>query len=59
MRWEAMMEKLNGSTIQQWFADFVDALQETQFVKSEIEPLVTEQPALWPVHSSQPGARYH
>jgi len=59
MRWEAMMEKLNGSTIQQWFADFVDALQETQFVKSEIEPLVTEQPALWPVHASQPGARYH
>ena len=59
MRWDAMMEKLNGSTIQQWFADFVDALQETQFVKSEIEPLVTEQPALWPVHASQPGARYH
>ena len=29
MRWEAMMEKLRGSTIQQWFADFVDALQET------------------------------
>ena len=42
MRWEAMMEKLNGSTIQQWFADFVDALRETQFVKSEIGPVVTE-----------------
>jgi hypothetical protein len=27
MRWEAMMTKLRGSTIQQWFADFVDALQ--------------------------------
>jgi trehalose 6-phosphate synthase len=59
MRWEAMMEKLNGSTIQQWFADFVDALRETQFVKSEIGPIVTEPPALWPVRSSQSGARYH
>jgi trehalose 6-phosphate synthase len=58
MRWEAMMEKLNGSTIQQWFSDFVDALRETQFVKSEIGPIVTE-PALWPVRSSQGGARYH
>ncbi len=28
LRWEAMMEKLHASTIQQWFADFVDALQE-------------------------------
>ena len=28
MRWEAMMEKLRAGTIQQWFADFVDALQD-------------------------------
>ena len=28
MRWEAMMAKLRGHTIQQWFADFIDALQE-------------------------------
>jgi trehalose 6-phosphate synthase len=59
MRWEAMMEKLNGSTIQQWFADFVDTLRETQFVKSEIGPIVSEPPALWPVRSSQSGARFH
>jgi trehalose 6-phosphate synthase len=59
MRWEAMMERLNNSTIQQWFADFVDTLQETQFVKSEIGPIVTEQPSLWPARSSQSGARYH
>ena len=26
-----MMAKLRGRTIQQWFADFVDALQETQY----------------------------
>ena len=30
MRWEAMMAKLRGSTIQRWFADFVDALRETR-----------------------------
>jgi len=58
MRWEAMMEKLNGSTIQQWFADFIDTLRETQFVKSEIGPIVSE-PALWPVRSARAGARFH
>src|SRR2546423_1819174 len=44
MRWEAMMEKLRVGTIQQWFADFVDALQETQPDRSAIEPIVTEPP---------------
>src|ERR1700716_925677 len=58
MRWEAMMEKLRGSTIQQWFADFVEALQETQPDKSAIEPLVPE-PTLWPLRSANTGARYH
>ena len=28
MRWEAMMAKLRSHTIQQWFADFTDALNE-------------------------------
>ena len=28
MRWEAMMAKLRAGTIQQWFANFVDALQD-------------------------------
>ena len=28
MRWEAMMAKLRASTIQHWFADFLDALQD-------------------------------
>jgi trehalose 6-phosphate synthase len=58
MRWEAMMERLRGSTIQQWFADFVEALQESQFDKSAIEPVVSE-PSLWPVRSANSGARYH
>jgi trehalose 6-phosphate synthase len=52
------MEKLRGSTIQQWFADFVDALQETQPDRSAIEPLVPE-PTLWPVRSANSSARYH
>jgi trehalose 6-phosphate synthase len=58
MRWEAMMEKLRGSTIQQWFADFVDALQETRVEKTPIEPLIPE-PTLWPVRSANSGARFH
>src|SRR5471032_2235610 len=29
LRWEAMMDKLRSATIQHWFADFVEGLQET------------------------------
>jgi trehalose 6-phosphate synthase len=60
MRWEAMMEKLRSGTIQQWFIDFVDALQETQADKGASEPPVSEPPTLWPLRSvNTSGARYH
>lgn len=59
MRWEAMMGKLRSHTIQQWFADFLDALQETQSEKCEIEPIVAEQPTLWSLRSAGSSARYH
>jgi trehalose 6-phosphate synthase len=64
MRWEAMMAKLRASTIQQWFADFVDALQQTHIDKGQIdkdatEPVVTEPPTLWPLRSVNSGSRYH
>jgi trehalose 6-phosphate synthase len=59
MRWEAMMTKLRGSTIQQWFADFVDALQEAPADKTPSEPLIAQPPTLWPLRSVNSGARYH
>ena len=60
LRWEAMMKKLRASTIQQWFADFVDALQETRHdVEKETgEPLIAE-PVLWPPRPANLNARYH
>jgi trehalose 6-phosphate synthase len=58
MRWEAMMEKLRVHTIQQWFADFIEALQDTQADRIEVEPVIAEPP-LWPRHSADRGARYH
>ena len=59
MRWEAMMEKLCASTIQQWFADFVDALQETRIDKGPAEPLVAEAPTPWPLRSVNTATRYN
>jgi trehalose 6-phosphate synthase len=59
MRWEAMMAKLRGSTIQQWFADFVDALQEASADKAPAAPPIAEPPALWPLRSVNSSARYH
>jgi trehalose 6-phosphate synthase len=58
MRWEAMMAKLRAGTVQQWFADFVDALQETRLDKAAVDPMIAEPPA-WPLRSINGGARYH
>jgi len=58
MRWEAMMAKLRAGTIQQWFADFVDALQETHIDMGAAEP-IAEPPTLWPLRSVNTGTRYH
>jgi trehalose 6-phosphate synthase len=60
MRWEAMMAKLRCNTIQQWFADFVEALQDTRADPGAIElPEPQHPPALWPLRSVNSGARYH
>ena len=59
MRWEAMMAKLRSSTIQQWFADFIDALQDTHTDNTEVEPIIAEPAALWPVRSANSNTRYH
>jgi trehalose 6-phosphate synthase len=59
MRWEAMMAKLHAGTIQQWFANFVDALQETRSEKAAIAPAIPEPPASWALRSVNSGARYH
>ena len=59
MRWEAMMEKLHASTIQGWFADFVDALQQAQSDPCGSEPLLAEPPAPWPLRSVNSSLRYH
>jgi len=58
MRWEAMMAKLRAGTIQQWFADFVDALQQSQIDKAPAGPLIPDPPALWPLRSVNSGVRY-
>jgi len=59
MRWEAMMTRLRGHTIQQWFADFVDALQATQLGNAAVEPVLAAPPAPWPLRSVNSGTRYH
>ena len=59
MRWEAMMSKLRDRTIQGWFADFVEALQETRAEEVGTEPVVAEPPTLWPLRSVNSSARFH
>ncbi|WGS27988.1 trehalose-6-phosphate synthase [Bradyrhizobium sp. ISRA464] len=55
-RWEAMMTKLNTHTIQQWFADFIDALQSTH---DSGDTALPEPPTVWPRRASDVAARYH
>jgi len=59
MRGEAMMTKLRGHTIQQWFADFIDALQDSQLDKGPLGPILADPPRPWPLRSANNGARYH
>jgi len=64
MRWEAMMDKLRHHTIQQWFADFLEALRKTRAdgaapAEAAPEPPVSEPPPLWPLRSAGGTARYH
>jgi trehalose 6-phosphate synthase len=59
MRWEAMMTKLRGHTIQQWFTDFIDALQDSQLDKGPLGPAIADPLVPWPLRSVNNGARYH
>jgi trehalose 6-phosphate synthase len=59
MRWESMMTKLRTHTIQQWSADFIDALGESQLDKGPLGPIRSEPPPLWPLRSVNGGVRYH
>jgi trehalose 6-phosphate synthase len=58
MRFESMMEKLRSHTIQRWFADFVEALQNTACDTCAAEPPLPEPRTLWPLRSVHAGARW-
>ncbi len=53
MRWEAMMAKLRAGTIQEWFAGFVRALQDSHALNdpAQNDNVPAATPAVWPVHS--------
>lgn len=58
MRYEAMMTKLHRHSIQQWFADFVETLQDVEVEEADIEPLPAP-PTLFTPRLASSGARYH
>jgi trehalose 6-phosphate synthase len=59
MRYEAMIGKLRSNSIQQWFTDFVEALQESQIDKAASGGPLEETPALWPRHAAGSAAGLH
>jgi trehalose 6-phosphate synthase len=59
MRYDAMMKKLRQQTIQQWFADFLEALQDGQSGKVAAEPIIAGATSLWPRRAGHSSARYH
>ena len=60
MRWEAMMTKLRAGTIQQWFADFTDALWDRRLDSDPLEPAIAEPLAVTQLRAvTNGGARYH
>ena len=63
MRWEAMMEKLRGNTIRQWFASFVYTLQDEaaqKLIARDPAVAIAADPAtLWSPRSANSNIRYH
>jgi trehalose 6-phosphate synthase len=59
MRYQAMMERIRGHNIQQWFADFIEALRECRIDPSATEARSGDAPQLRSVRSVHGGARYH
>jgi len=57
MRYEAMMEKLRNHTIQQWFAEFTEALRECRIDADTAETRTPEALTVWPLRSGNRGAR--
>jgi trehalose 6-phosphate synthase len=59
MRYEAMIGKLRSGSIQQWFADFIEALQDSQSDRAGVATL-DESPTLWPLRTAGTStARIH
>ena len=51
LRWEAMMAKLRAGTIQQWFADFVDALQDQHAARQPVAEPDAVPTTGWPLRA--------
>lgn len=52
-RWEAMMRKLRAGTVQRWFADFSEALEDTRTSSKKAasdRPATAATPKSWPLH---------
>jgi trehalose 6-phosphate synthase len=58
MRYEAMMRKLRGHTIQQWFAEFVEALQACRIDRSAGALVRIGATPLWSLRSARGGVRF-
>ena len=53
------MTKLRGQTIQTWFADFTEALNDCRLDRGELAPVIADT-AIWPLRSaSNCNTRYH
>ncbi len=59
LRWEAMMVKLRSGSIQQWFANFLEALQASRPGEATEDPPIPEPPPVWPLHAVNSNLRYH
>jgi trehalose 6-phosphate synthase len=59
MRYQAMMAKLRGHSIQQWFSDFIAALQECRTGRGEAGARSSDALGLRSLRSIHGGARLH
>ncbi len=59
LRWQAMMKTLRAASIDKWFANFLESLEEAHAAREESAGLIPDPAPLWATPTTASSSRYH